>query len=383
MGGLTIFCCPACKSEKIEAFMSYDLFPAIIFPVEASKFNSVSKAPLESSYCTECGHIFINKIDQDFIKKIYQDYYYLYPFKFLESMQEPYRIPFEKIADIFLTRKTASLLEIGCDDAEQMKSFIERGYKCTAINPGAAPSEEVQFIDGFYGCNTDVPGCFDYILSRFNLEHVIDLDAFFDALKKNLKHDGIVIVQVPNTAYFLNSGFLNVLAHEHVHYFCQRSILSIIKRHGLEVIYISNESNPSLICAFGRYNPPCRSAEKAMNNAATLQQINKLLACNQGKSVLFYGAGLSLSAILYTAAIERSLLSSVQIVDDNPVLKNRIMPDTRLQIQSLEDVDISSFAAVILTLNQYYHSKVQARIRAAGFSGSVFAIAEEGLIQLL
>ncbi len=59
------------------------------------------------------------------------------------------------------------------------------------------------------------------------------------------------------------------------------------------------------------------------------------------------------------------------------------MPNTRLQIRSLKDVDISSFAAVILTLSEYYHDKVIMQIKAAGVSGSVFAVAEKGLIRIL
>jgi hypothetical protein len=383
MGVLSKLSCPACKSKKIEAFISYALFPAILFPIEDWKWNRVSEAPLESCFCNTCGHIFLINIDEDFTKTIYRDYYYLYPFKSLESMHEPYRRPFEKVADIFLSRKNASLLEIGCDDIAQVKPFISRGYKCTVINPGAAPSKEVHFINGFYGGGADVAGRFDYILSRFNLEHVMDLDKFFDAIEKNIARHGIVIIQVPNVASFLKLGALNILAHEHIHYFCQKSLHAFIKRRGFDILHISDESSPSLICVFRKLKSQYRPKNEIKKNVETLKQIRSLLVEYRDRSVLFYGAGLSLTAILYSSAIEPSLLSSVQIIDDNPVLKNRFMPNTRLKIRSLDEVDISSIAVVVLTLSGHYHEKAIKKIRSAGVSASVYAVNEKGLLRVL
>lgn len=380
---LNISFCPSCKSDNILTFLSYEHFPAILFPIEDLKWNCVSEAPLESCYCKACGHIFLTNIDEEFTKTIYRDYYYLYPFKSLESLQEPYRTPFEQVVGIFLNRREASLLEIGCDDVEQMKPFIKRGYKCTAINPGAIPSEDVHFIDGFYGAGANVKGRFDYILSRFNLEHVIDLETFFDAIEKNIAHHGIVIVQVPNAAYFIKSGVLNILAHEHIHYFCQRSLQALIKRRGFNILHISDESSPSLICVFRKLTLQQYSLDEIKKGEETLKKIRLLLDENRGKPVLFYGAGLSLTAILYTSEIECSLLSSVQIVDDNPVLKNRFMPKTRIKIVSFDDIDLPSIVAVVLSMSGLYHEKAIKKITAGGFSGAVYSIGEKGLIRVL
>jgi hypothetical protein len=73
----------------------------------------------------------------------------------------------------------------------------------------------------------------------------------------------------------------------------------------------------------------------------------------------------------------------VQIIDDNPVLKNRFMPNTRLKIRSLDEVDISSIAVVVLTLSGHYHEKAIKKIRSAGVSASVYAVNEKGLLRVL
>lgn len=383
MGSLNIASCPVCRSTRIKAFIEYKKYPVILFPIEDSKWNSVREAPLESFWCKNCGHIFLNNVDGDFIEALYKDYYYLYPFKNLETMKEPYRKPFETIADIFLTRQEASLLEIGCDEIMQMKSFIDRGYKCTAINPGARPSDKVQFIDGLYSQTCDVSGYYDYIVSRFNLEHMIDLDKFFIALEKNLAPHGVVMVQVPNSAFFLNSGFLSILAHEHTHYFCRNSLSRIIRRHGYDILYISDDNHPSLICVFTKFKPRFSPLKNIKRNKGTLEQIRSFLVKTKGKSVLFYGAGLSLAAILYSDQIERSLLSTIQIIDDNPILNHKVMPNTQLIIKSFDEVNLTRFVAIVLTLNEIYHAKVMEKIKATEIPVNVFAICNNGLSRIL
>jgi uncharacterized protein YbaR (Trm112 family) len=381
---LTLVACPACKSLEIKPFMKYDSFPAILFPVEENEGGRVREALIESLYCKDCRHIFLNRISRIFLESIYKDYYQFYPYKNLESMLQPYRLPFDKVADIFLTKADATLLEIGCDNVAQMEPFIKRGYRCTAINPGAeaAASRAVHFIDGYYG-ERDVEGCFDYIISRFNLEHAVDLDAFFDSIDKNISQRGVVIVQVPNAALFIESGMLNIMAHEHPHNFCQSSLCAVLKRRGYQVLHLSQESSPSLICVFTKCTSIYDPHLAIKQCVETIEKIRLLLVRNQGRQVLFYGAGLSLAAILYSKRIDDSLFSMAQIVDDNPLLAGRIMPNTRLRVQLSDEVRFSSFAIIILSLNEIYHEKVLARIRAAGAFGEIYAIGKKGISLLV
>ena len=79
--------CPACGSIDLEIFRTLNSFPAILFPIEKEKWNTVSASPIQSSVCNECGHIFLNQIDKLFSDNIYKNYYYLYPYKGLESMR--------------------------------------------------------------------------------------------------------------------------------------------------------------------------------------------------------------------------------------------------------------------------------------------------------
>ncbi|GAX61877.1 SAM-dependent methyltransferase [Candidatus Scalindua japonica] len=370
--------CPACGASDIFAFYNYLELPAILFPINANKCDTVRKHPLVSYCCNECEHIFLNEIEQKFTKSIYEDYYYLYPFKNLESMQQPYREPFDRVVDLYLRKKSAALLEIGCDNVEQLEQFLKRGYDCTAINPGATQHNLVEFIDGFYGV-TKLDKKFDYVISRFNLEHIIKFDDFFNALSDNLMPTGVAIAQVPNVEYFLKAGMLNVFAHEHPHYFCKTSLLILVRRYGFEVEFINGDIDPSLICVFSKRNQKYNPLQYLNVSLHTLVELQRVIQ-NACEKVVLYGAGLSLTGLLYSNTFSPELLQKIVVVDDNRFLWGKYMPNTSVQIMSPKEIELHTHSLIILVLGQQYHNAVYQRlINEERYQGKLMAISYGGL----
>lgn len=372
---LRIETCPACKSADVRSLQSYGSIPAILFPIEAEKRRQVSHASLDASYCEQCSHMFMSVIDTDFVEQLYKDYYYLYPFKNLETMQAPYRKPFDLVADFFMKQESATLLEIGCEDAEQMSTFTEKSFECTSINPGAKPSDKIDFIDGFFG-STVVPGKFNYIVSRFNLEHAIDLDVWFDALEENLDDAGLVFVQVPNAEVFLKEGLLNIFAHEHPHYFCPSSLRALVNRRSFQVKYLSDAASPSIIAVICResraFDPPQLQRRARQRLDCVLNFIK-----DSSSQIVLYGASLSLSAILYESVLNEESMAKVSLVDDNEELYGRYMPGSDLCIESPDRIDADT--TVILTLSEQYHKAVLAKLIHKGLAKEILGITRNGL----
>lgn len=374
--------CPTCGSKNVTIISDLKSIPLILFPINAAQRDVVREAQLQSYCCSNCCHIFQFSQDEEFVVNLYKDYYHLYPFKDLESMQAPYREPFQKVVDIFLKKQNATLLEVGCDNVEQIQPFLARGYSCTAINPGAHYAEAVNFIDGFYGTTT-VNGKFDYVISRFNLEHISDFEVFFNALRLNLSSGGLVIVQVPNAEYFLNMGVLHIFAHEHHHYFCQASLLALIKHHDYEVVHISSQDEPSLICIFRekvslKYNPRrlTSTASKSLND---LRQIIKYA----NTRIFLYGASLSLCGLLYAEGrADNESWANITVIDDNPKVEGRYMPNTHLEIVSLEKTHIPEDSIVVLVLNEIYHERVLKRLKSKGVKCRIMAITNGGIVDV-
>ncbi|MCM8612109.1 methyltransferase domain-containing protein [Accumulibacter sp.] len=369
--------CPACGSSEIIEIPSGDVLPAILFPVESARAADVPARAIRAAACSECQHVFLTQIDPDFSARLYADYYNLYPFRTLETLNVFYREPFDEVLRVFCQPGSHSLLEIGCDDVQQMRYFLDQGYRCTAINPGAEDCGDVHFIDGYYGL-TVVEGDFDRIISRFNLEHIVDIDAFFEQLQHNLKGNGIAIVQVPNAQHFLHLGVLNMFAHEHPHYFCRRSLAAMISSRGFEIRFLNGAGEPSLICAFAHgtdntYDPLARIG----NLRRVISQVCAFIA-DRSDRVVLYGAGLSATALLYWSEFRAEWYDRLSIVDDNVVIQGRLMPNTPLAIGRPDDKVLQGASSIILTLSQQYHPTVIGRLRARGVAADIYAISDNG-----
>ena len=374
--------CPACGSNRTAPCAKLPEFPAILFPLDRGR-ETVPARDLDISCCEGCAHLFQVQVDPDLSSAIYIDFYYSYPFKSDEVLTDAYRKPFEQVADLFLGPGNHSLLEIGCSDEAQMRPFLERGYRCTAIDPSTpSTTRRANFINGFYG-RTLLEGRFDYIVSRFNLEHVLDLEVYFDALKSNLAPGGSVLIQVPNVEYFLDSGYLNVFAHEHPQYFCRRSLAARVERSGFDILHLSGADSCSLICCFrlGKgvdqaYDP--RVILRA--NDIQTKNVQDWLSRRDG-AIVFYGAGLTATALLY-ANSWNARGRDIRIVDDNPVTQGRVMPNTDILVLPPTAETIPKGATILLTLARQYHDRVAEQLRRLALDVRVFVPAGDGVREL-
>ena len=368
--------CPTCKSKEIEQFVYYEKFPAILFPVEVNRKNCVIENSLTAFKCNLCNHVFLNNIDLDFVKKIYALYYDIYPLGNLESMQDIYRIPFESVFDFFYKQGT-SLLEIGCGNEQQLQKFIDLGLDCTAINPSYSSFTKANFISGFY--EDGVEGTFDYILARFVLEHIVTLDKFLTQINYNLKDSGLAFLQVPNIEMYFKSNILNIFAHEHIQYFCRVSMKILLERNGFNVLYLNNTNSNGLICVIEKNNKSYNPEKSLQGNKELFREIYHFLDMNSNKDIIFYGAGLTLTGILYSSGID---IKKITIVDDNPVVHSRYMPNTEFKIVTFSECDVGENTIVLLTINPFYYDRVISYLTQFNLGG-VFGIFNQGIRKII
>ena len=375
---ILITTCPACRSEAVKPIFEQNDFPAILFPIEKQKVDSVDRAQLAVSVCSECAHMFINKIDTDFNKKIYSDYYYLYPYSDLESMNDKYRKPFHRTFDyLFDGQKDKTLLEIGCSDENQFSVFLEKNITCTGVSPEAMASDTVTMIDGFYE-DQNFDDKFDYIISRFNLEHIIDPDDFLEKVKSDIANDGTLIIQVPNEETLLESGVLNIFAHEHTQYFNHNSLRILLERHGFSITIMTGRGEPSLIACARLQSVDFSPSQRYEKNVNVVKQIDQLFSQNNDKKFVIYGAGLSLTALLYNSHLSLDKVDQLSFVDDNTILQGRFMPHSNACIQSPQDIVYDDDTIILLFLNPIYHDKVLSKLSSVQ-SHAIYKLTDGGL----
>lgn len=140
--------------------------------------------------------------------------------------------------------KNSSIMDIGCALGSQLKCLRQRGYKNIY---GLDPSQKCvdhcnsMGITAFKGsvAQNDIAMVFDTILMDNVLEHVYDINNFFNSVLGLLKPDGYLVVRVPDarlyTPAFYTKAF-SAFTIEHINHFDNESLINLGKLHGLSII---------------------------------------------------------------------------------------------------------------------------------------------------
>ena len=152
----------------------------------------------------------------------------------------------ERQIDFFkpFTPKNAVILEIGCATGELAaavrKALSVRRYEGVELSPAA--SEAAKCLDKIYAeplgdlvkgqCIEDAK--FDIVLMSHVLEHIWDIAAEIEAIKRVLKPGGVLFLEVPNGAGHRRLPIDDNRAH--LHFFSTSSLTRLLANKGLETV---------------------------------------------------------------------------------------------------------------------------------------------------
>lgn len=357
--------CPACLSETVAKCADiYDL-PLILFPVDPGE--DVPRKRLVVYRCHGCGHMCTPTPSLDVRRAIYEDLYRYYPFVGLEAMKSEYREPAEECIGQAIMRRSGrppTLLEIGCSDSSQVQHAVDQGADCTILGPGAKPSVEVKAVNCYYG-ERSLDSRFDIISSRFCLEHVSDLDAFFVSASHNLTNSGSLFIQVPNVAAWEADDHVSIpFAHEHVHYFTRQSLLQLAQRHQFLPTIVSEPGAPSLFGLFTRTSITGSGSRDVRSQLERLRHVARALNMDHPGDITLYGAGLSAVYLVNCDELTLSTKARLTIVDDNPAVLGRVLPGHNTVIRAATTDILQRAAVVLVTANPQYHASIESRIKS-------------------
>lgn len=360
--------CPVCGSSDINSIFAAKSYPALIFPVDEEHLDRVPQAELEVSRCCTCTHEFQPKFNSHLAPIIYKDLYRFYPYlSSNESFNFVYRDPFLEAYRLMIASGSGgTLLEIGCGSLEALSDLDAPGILTVGVSPEVKNDSEGRLITGFFE-DLELKNSYSYLVSRFSLEHIVDLQNHLNKMYSILRPDGKVLVQVPNIEAFKNNGVFHYFAHEHPQYFTQTSLSLLFGNNGFSLDSISSRESPSLILQASKIE---RNHSKASDGAVRTSLADFVTAGNS--TTVFYGASLNLAGLLYGES--RAVFSGIQVVDDNSDLWGRFMPATAITIKSPQElIQVSGPVNVLLLLNAAYHDKLVVRLKKWNPEAKCFA----------
>lgn len=150
-----------------------------------------------------------------------------------------------------------SILDVGCASGAFMSLAKEHGHRVTGIEPNeamfrAASQRGLNVIHDYFPTQTALIDKFDVIIFNDVFEHIPDINLTLEHCRSHLKQDGMLILNLPNSAGFIFSiakvlaklrvlgpwdRLWQVMFHTpHLHYFNFDSLNKLLKQHRFDSI---------------------------------------------------------------------------------------------------------------------------------------------------
>ena len=316
-----------------------------------TKPGSVPKFSIKVGGCTHCGLVqILNPIDPS---EFYTNYANSSSVK-----REPHLNKLINSLETQLSRD-AKIIDIGCNDGKFLSRLRESGFTNLC---GLEPTKNMSKVAtdaGFRVFNSYLSmkksdeiiastGKFDCVVLRQVLEHIENLSDFGSALRKLLKPNGLLIIEVPDAQANFDEPDYS-LWEEHVNYFNLESLRQFLAQHGflIEEKYYSI-FNSVCLTAFSRLTDteiseivPAQHTVDSFRVWAkrfdpfrdAIQRELQVLANNDAPIALF-GVGARSSFFLHAT---NSIKKISFAIDDDPAKQGKYLPGTSILIRSRED----------------------------------------------
>jgi SAM-dependent methyltransferase len=339
--------------------------------------------PMALHFCRDCALIqVLDPIDPAIL---YTDYNY----NFSAWKPEPHLG--DELDAITARGPFANAVEIGCNDGTFLVALRDRGITaCVGIEPNPV-SGAIAGDRGLAVCRTMVNpavckdivaghGVFDLVVSRQVIEHVPDLDNFFDCIDLLLAPDGTLFLDMPDFEPSLLVGDCSAVWEEHVSYFTEPVLERLLHRRGLMLDELRKYDFSSGCLAVVAHragasaggnggNGKDRIAGLAADYGAAVRRFESGLRSRltaerrRGAEIALYGVGVrgccTVNGLDLSGLIDYA-------VDDQPERQGKFMPGCRLPIRpSAALAEGRGPLVCLLAVNNENEDKVAARVLAA------------------
>ena len=371
--------CPACGSALIENFIETNL-TTFFFPVSDELIHKIKKEPFTLNICRECSHIFQTNIDKTLLNLIYNDFYNHYNLDTSIEFQAVYRD-----RTIHFLKKTISdgenqkVLDIGCGEGTYFDMFREMGCECYGIEPSqksqiAKRKNPFAHIsnDFFNNSKTNIfSTSFDIIMMNWVLEHIDNIENFFNTLRSYMKIGTKLFIQVPDVDYYIEHNMPLFYVHEHVNYFSAETLGVLLARKGFRVLDVMRGDSPGLLIAGEYVEIEQKSIVEGQDQIAIkrgfLIKNNELKAkvkkiVSENSKIIFYGIGL-LSFWISDFCLSDEEKERITLLDDNSYYHGKVVPSFNKKLKVFPNGYALDGYTVFITTSPVYHAKIREVIR--------------------
>ena len=370
------FSCRCCGSKKLKRALSLGYQPLANNLLK--DINEKYKVyPLELNVCEECFNCQLSvAINSD---EMFSNY--LYQSSTTNSFREHFFMAAKKYIEEFKLEKDSYIIDVGSNDGIGLKPFIDLGFKnIQGIEPAKnlAALANKNGINTFHGYLDDkamnpIKNGADLLLASNVFAHADDLKSMAEAMKKLIKPDGKIIIEVQYLLNTIRDLTFDNIYHEHTNYWSLSSLniffeklnLKIFKvekinTHGGSIrVYVSQDSNilvdqsVQIILKeeeeFGLKNiSTYLEFGKKIENLKT-EVVKKIKILKEKySSIIGYGAPAKATTALNFFNINKEI---DYIIEDNKLKHGKYIPGVNIKIVPKEEIKNKDQAILVLAWN--------------------------------
>jgi 2-polyprenyl-3-methyl-5-hydroxy-6-metoxy-1,4-benzoquinol methylase len=277
--------------------------------------------------------------------------------------------------------KDARIVDIGCAQGGLLAALSRRGFSSLAgIDPSARCVESLRAagFSGYQGSFVSMPvECgrrYDFITASHVLEHVVDVQCAFSALRQLLAPGGKIYIEVPNAARYHNGKYtlpFQEINQEHINHFDLLhlgmlgalhgfKVLDVVRKdtktyrhesYALGVLMAQSEPDPLPISSFDEEDKTCLKQAIA-SYILESQRLEKILFERlKNHPVALWGVGAWLQRSLSAPVWKEMDLRAV--VDCDPRKQGKSIADYTIQSPEEGLRHLPGNVLVIITANHY------------------------------
>jgi 2-polyprenyl-3-methyl-5-hydroxy-6-metoxy-1,4-benzoquinol methylase len=364
-------------------------------------FSALSKGGLMEGYdvvvCESCGFGYADRIPEQSVFDAYYRDMSKYEYQDRGGEVTDHDLArFRGIVDAIrphLPSPDVRLLDIGCATGQLLALFKESGFpNVTGLDPSPACADvgrrmfDIRILTGTLADASrikDNERPFDCIILIGVLEHVRDLKEALEAVRGLLSPDGLVFIEVPDSAGFAGrpDAPFQEFSTEHVNYFSATSLTHLMNRFGFSVILSQKITHhqsqstiiPAVMAIYGLGKVPPEPAtafdaetERGLNEYIKRSRLmdNLIRKTIDGlvankKPIIIWGVGTHTLRLLETSSLGQANI--VAFVDSNPRYQGQELADRPILAPS----ELHKHPESILVSSRVFQADIENSIRQA------------------
>ena len=369
------FECRSCGNEKLKRVISLGYQP-LANNLLKKKTDQPELYPLEVNYCDNCHNCQLSvAVDP---KKMFLNYLYT------SSTSKVFREHFERSAKKYIKefklKKKSYIIDVGSNDGIALLPFKNLGFKnILGIEPAKnlaklANKKRIKTFNGFLSIKNlrKVKKGADIILASNVFAHSDNLKEMAECMKRLLKKDGTIIIEVQYLLNTLKDLTFDNIYHEHYNYWSLTSLVNFFKQFNLEIcnaekipthggsirIYVKktktkiNKNVKSLLKEeekFGvkKYKTYKNFADKIYKiKSNVIENLNKLK--KENKKIIGYGSPAKATTALNFFGVKDQIDF---IIEDNKLKHGKFIPGVKIPILSKNKIKDKLPVVLVLAWN--------------------------------